>query len=162
MTVFVYDAADRHVKTITPNGTGTAATVAYTRDATGPIISHQTSGSGTASENGTVRCGFTAGGDTPDIYLGSGGVIGSRVLGLDGELLRHGGMGKVFVNAYAPSTLGSFLRSFHLQTRPPARCGGLPVPDGVGRSGTAGISGYIFEYKFGPRIVAGVASRSYT
>ena len=26
--------------------------------------------------------------------------------------LRHGGMGKVFANAYAPSTLGSFLRSF--------------------------------------------------
>src|SRR3954471_9031262 len=27
-------------------------------------------------------------------------------------LLRHGGMGKVFTGAYAPSTLGSFLRSF--------------------------------------------------
>ncbi len=27
-------------------------------------------------------------------------------------LLRHGGMGRVFANAYAPSTLGSFLRSF--------------------------------------------------
>src|SRR5215211_3500743 len=26
--------------------------------------------------------------------------------------LRHGGMGKVFTGAYAPSTLGSFLRSF--------------------------------------------------
>ena len=26
--------------------------------------------------------------------------------------LRHGGMGRIFVNAYAPSTLGSFLRSF--------------------------------------------------
>ena len=30
----------------------------------------------------------------------------------DMALLRHGGMGKVFTNAYAPSTLGSFLRSF--------------------------------------------------
>ncbi|MFA6299873.1 MAG: IS1380 family transposase [Nocardioides sp.] len=30
----------------------------------------------------------------------------------DMALLRHGGMGRVFVNAYAPSTLGSFLRSF--------------------------------------------------
>jgi hypothetical protein len=30
----------------------------------------------------------------------------------DMALLRHGGMGKVFANAYAPSTLGSFLRSF--------------------------------------------------
>jgi hypothetical protein len=27
-------------------------------------------------------------------------------------LLRHGGMGKVFVRAYAPSTLGSFLWAF--------------------------------------------------
>ncbi len=30
----------------------------------------------------------------------------------DMALLRHGGMGQVFANAYAPSTLGSFLRSF--------------------------------------------------
>jgi len=30
----------------------------------------------------------------------------------DMALLRHGGMGKVFAHAYAPSTLGSFLRSF--------------------------------------------------
>jgi hypothetical protein len=27
-------------------------------------------------------------------------------------LLRHGGMGRVFTGAYAPSTLGSFLRAF--------------------------------------------------
>jgi Transposase DDE domain group 1 len=30
----------------------------------------------------------------------------------DMALLRHGGMGRVFSNAYAPSTLGSFLRAF--------------------------------------------------
>jgi hypothetical protein len=30
----------------------------------------------------------------------------------DMALLRHGGMGRVFESAYAPSTLGSFLRSF--------------------------------------------------
>jgi hypothetical protein len=30
----------------------------------------------------------------------------------DMALLRHGAMGRVFANAYAPSTLGSFLRSF--------------------------------------------------
>ena len=30
----------------------------------------------------------------------------------DMALLRHGGMGRVFANAYSPSTLGSFLRSF--------------------------------------------------
>ena len=30
----------------------------------------------------------------------------------DMALLRHGGMGRVFTHAYAPSTLGSFLRAF--------------------------------------------------
>ena len=30
----------------------------------------------------------------------------------DMALLRHGSMGKVFTGAYAPSTLGSFLRAF--------------------------------------------------
>jgi hypothetical protein len=30
----------------------------------------------------------------------------------DMALLRHGGMGKVFTGAYAPSTPGSFLRAF--------------------------------------------------
>ena len=30
----------------------------------------------------------------------------------DMALLRHGGMGRLFTNAYAPSTLGSFLRAF--------------------------------------------------
>ena len=30
----------------------------------------------------------------------------------DMALLRHGGMSRVFVRAYAPSTLGSFLRAF--------------------------------------------------
>src|SRR5215211_3039578 len=30
----------------------------------------------------------------------------------DMRLLRHGGMGRVFTGGYAPSTLGSFLRSF--------------------------------------------------
>ena len=30
----------------------------------------------------------------------------------DMAVLRHGGMGRIFTRAYAPSTLGSFLRSF--------------------------------------------------
>jgi len=43
-------------------------------------------------------------------------LVGGMVAGADSiddmSLQRHGGMGRVFKNAYAPSTLGSFLRSF--------------------------------------------------
>ncbi len=34
----------------------------------------------------------------------------------DMAVLRHGGMNKLFTSIYAPSTLGSFLRSFTLST----------------------------------------------
>ena len=43
-------------------------------------------------------------------------LVAGMVAGVDSiddmALLRHGGMGRVFARAYAPSTLGSFLRSF--------------------------------------------------
>ena len=43
-------------------------------------------------------------------------LVGGMVAGADSiddmALLRHGGMGRVFAGAYAPSTLGSFLRAF--------------------------------------------------
>jgi len=43
-------------------------------------------------------------------------LVGGMVAGADSiddmAVLRHGGMGKVFSSAYAPSTLGSFLRAF--------------------------------------------------
>lgn len=43
-------------------------------------------------------------------------LVAGMVAGADSiddlALLRHGGMGRVFTHAYAPSTLGSFLRSF--------------------------------------------------
>jgi hypothetical protein len=43
-------------------------------------------------------------------------LVGGMVCGADSiddmALLRHGGMGRVFARAYAPSTLGSFLRAF--------------------------------------------------
>ncbi|MGB8385128.1 MAG: IS1380 family transposase, partial [Dermatophilaceae bacterium] len=42
--------------------------------------------------------------------LVAGMVTGADSIG-DLALLRHGGMGPVFANAYAPSTLGSFLRA---------------------------------------------------
>ena len=47
----------------------------------------------------------------------------------DMALLRHGGMGRVFARAYAPSTLGSFPAVVHLRSRPRAGCGRLPVLD---------------------------------
>jgi hypothetical protein len=43
-------------------------------------------------------------------------LVGGMVAGADSiddmVLLRHGGMGRIFTRAYAPSTLGSFLRAF--------------------------------------------------
>ena len=43
-------------------------------------------------------------------------LVGGMLAGADSiddmALLRHGGMAKVFTSAYAPSTLGSFLRAF--------------------------------------------------
>ena len=53
-------------------------------------------------------------GANPGLKLSS--LVAGMVAGADSiedmALLRHGGMGKVFSGAYAPSTLGSFLRSF--------------------------------------------------
>jgi len=43
-------------------------------------------------------------------------LVGGMVAGADSiddmAVLRHGGMKKIFTSCYAPSTLGSFLRSF--------------------------------------------------
>jgi hypothetical protein len=48
--------------------------------------------------------------------LKAASLVGGMVAGADSiddmALLRHGGMGRVFARAYAPSTLGSFLRAF--------------------------------------------------
>lgn len=54
----------------------------------------------------------------------------------DLALLRHGAMGKVFDRPCAPSTLGSFLRTFTFgcRPRPPARRGGLAVAGEPGRT----------------------------
>jgi|SRR5215207_8828469 len=53
----------------------------------------------------------------------AGGKVSSLVAGMvagadsieDMGLLRHGGMGRVFTGAYAPSTLESFLRCLHVR-----------------------------------------------
>jgi len=43
-------------------------------------------------------------------------LVGGMIAGADSiddmAVLRHGGIGRVFARAYAPSTLGSFLRAF--------------------------------------------------
>src|SRR3954465_1158603 len=53
-------------------------------------------------------------GANPGVKLSS--LVAGMVAGADSiedmALLRHGGMGRVFAAAYAPSTLGSFLRTF--------------------------------------------------
>src|SRR5665811_1352282 len=53
-------------------------------------------------------------GANPGLKVSS--LVAGMVAGADSieymAVLRHGGMGKVFTSAYAPSTLGSFLRSF--------------------------------------------------
>jgi Transposase DDE domain group 1 len=53
-------------------------------------------------------------GANPGLKVSS--LVAGMVAGADSiddmALLRHGGMGRVFKNAYAPSTLGSFLRAF--------------------------------------------------
>ncbi|MGV1010695.1 MAG: IS1380 family transposase [Dermatophilaceae bacterium] len=53
-------------------------------------------------------------GANPGLKVAS--LVAGMVAGADSiddmALLRHGGMGRVFTNAYAPSTLGSFLRAF--------------------------------------------------
>jgi hypothetical protein len=45
----------------------------------------------------------------------------------DMDLLRHGGMGRLFTGSYAPSTLGSFLRAFAFGHVPPVGCGRRPA-----------------------------------
>lgn len=50
----------------------------------------------------------------------------------DMAVLRHGSMGRLVDGAYAPSTLGSFLRSFTFGSRAPDRRGRIPDAGGPG------------------------------
>jgi hypothetical protein len=83
----------------------------------------------------------------------AGGKVASLVMGMvagadsidDMALLRHGGMGRVFTRAYAPSTLGSFLRTFtfgHVRQLDAVACrflAGLAALTPL----VAGIGGYV-------------------
>ena len=63
-------------------------------------------------------------------------IVAGMVAGADSiddlDVLRHGGMDQLFGQAYAPSTLGSFLPRVHLRPRAPARLG-RPVAAGLAR-----------------------------
>lgn len=54
--------------------------------------------------------------DSPNAAAKTTSVIGGMLAGADSidesDLLRHGGMGRLFAGVRAPSTLGTFLRSF--------------------------------------------------
>src|SRR4051794_38940413 len=84
-------------------------------------------------------------------------LVGGMVAGADSiddmALLRHGGMGRIFAKAYAPSTLGSFLRAFtfgHVRQLDAvasrflaalaARTGLLVRPEGPGADPAAGYA----------------------
>jgi hypothetical protein len=91
----------------------------------------------------------------------AGLTVASVVLGMvagadsidDMALLRHGGMGRIFSRAYAPSTLGSFLRSFtfghvrQLDAVASRFVSGLaartPLVTGTGPTETGGSGGYV-------------------
>src|SRR5450830_120460 len=81
---------------------------------------------GSAGSNAVVKvavlvAGMVAGADTIDAM----------------DLLRHGGMGRVFTAGRAPSTLGTFLRAFTFAPRAPARRGGLAGAGEPRRAGAA-------------------------
>ncbi len=54
--------------------------------------------------------------DSPNPVIKTTGIVAGMLAGADSiddlDLLRHGGMGRLFVGVRAPSTLGTFLRSF--------------------------------------------------
>ena len=85
--------------------------------------------------------------DLADEWLtvpGSTGCAGAKVMSLvvgmlagadsidDMDLLRHGGMDKVFTDVRAPSTFGIVPAQLRLRPRPPTRCGRLEGPDRAG------------------------------
>ena len=77
--------------------------------------------------------------DSPNPVAKAAGVIGGMLAGADGiadlDLLRHGGMARLFGGVRAPSTLGTFLRSF--------THGHVQQLDQVGGQLLAGLSGRV-------------------
>ena len=83
--------------------------------------------------------------DSPNATAKTTSVIGGMLAGADSiddlDLLRHGGMGRLFGGVRAPSTLGTFLRSF--------THGHVQQLDAVGGRLLAGLTGRV------PGLIAG-------
>ena len=76
---------------------------------------------------------------SPNAAVKVAGVVGGMLAGADSiddlDLLRHGGMGRLFAGVRAPSTLGTFLRSF--------THGHVQQLDAVGARLLAGLAGRV-------------------
>lgn len=89
---------------------------------------------------------------SPNAAAKAAGVVGGMLAGADSiddlDLLRHGGMGRLFTGVRAPSTLGTFLRSFthgHVQQLDRVNAGMLAglavrVPGLLAGGGAGGIA----------------------
>jgi hypothetical protein len=86
---------------------------------------------------------------SPNAAVKAAGVVGGMLAGADSiddlDLLRHGGMDRLFAGARAPSTLGTFLRSF--------THGHVQQLDAVGAGLLAGLAGRV------PAVIAGADTR---
>ena len=78
-------------------------------------------------------------GSSPDVKVAAlvAGMVADADSIDDMDLLRHGGMDRVFTAGRAPSTLGTFLRAFTFAPRAPARRGDLAGAGEPGRADTA-------------------------
>jgi hypothetical protein len=93
---------------------------------------------------------------SPNAGVKTASVVGGMLAGADSiddmDLLRHGGMGRVFAGVRAPSTLGTFLRSFtHGHVQQVDAVGGRlltglvgRVPDLIAGASGAGTEGLAF------------------
>ena len=80
----IYDAADRHIATHTPNATSPTSSVVYQRDVFDRIIAR------TETVNGIVtvtRYGFTGTGDSPNVVMDATGTVIETLLSLPGGVL---------------------------------------------------------------------------
>jgi Transposase DDE domain group 1 len=91
--------------------------------------------------------------DSPNAVAKAAGVIGGMLAGADSiddlDLLRHGGMPRLFTGIRAPSTLGTYLRSF--------THGHVQQLDAVGARVLAGLAGRVPDLLAGANDTEGIA-----